>query len=55
MSKKNSSDVIDSLDDSHGNSTTLLRTNEVRNLIPLNSESSLMNMIKILLMQKVSY
>ena len=33
MSKKNSSDVIDSLDGSTGNSTTLLRTNQVENII----------------------
>jgi len=33
MSKKNSSDVIDSLDGSTGNPTTLLRTNQVENII----------------------
>ena len=33
MSKKNSSDVIDSLDGSTGNPTTLLRTNQVEDII----------------------
>ena len=33
MSKKNSSDVIDSLDGNTGNPTTLLRTNQVENII----------------------
>jgi hypothetical protein len=33
MSKKNSSDVIDSLNGSTGNPTTLLRTNQVENII----------------------
>ena len=33
MSKKNSSDVIDSLDGSTGNPTTLLRTNQIENII----------------------
>jgi hypothetical protein len=33
MSKKNSSDVIDSLDGSTGNPTTLLRTNQAENII----------------------
>ena len=33
MSKKNSSDVIDSLDGGTGNPTTLLRTNQVENII----------------------
>jgi hypothetical protein len=33
MSEKNSSDVIDSLDGSTGNPTTLLRTNQIENII----------------------
>ena len=33
MSKKNSSDVIESLDGSTGNPTTLLRTNQIENII----------------------
>jgi hypothetical protein len=33
MSKKNSSDIIDSLDGSTGNPTTLLRTNQIENII----------------------
>jgi hypothetical protein len=33
MSKKNSSDVIESLDGSSGNPTTLLRTNQIENII----------------------
>jgi len=33
MSKKNSSDVIDSLDGSTGNPTTLLRTDQIENII----------------------